>query len=268
MPDFARPLKALLFIYGSAFVFAAFSLWLGADEQGVRPQLALLWLAGSAVLLWAALMLARPKPSEFPQRTRFTAAEYMLAALVVSAGLVLFIHPGWYLSVQAPSGFMALLWGVGWVAGWLGPIAIAVLVLLLAHWFGITLYLDYRQAWWRCQGERLAQALADELRPQLSQSQYLGAKDTQWVARKMAQWVGNNARGRFSLGLPASRLQVSAQATHAQRPEVQETTQQKIHIMVTIAPIAEASTTDGDATDTASGAESRASEELEINIWI
>src|SRR5690554_4182714 len=210
LPGLARPLNALLFLYGSAFVFAALSLWLGADNQGLRPQLALFILAGSAAGLWVALLLSKPKPREFPQRTRFTLAEYWLASLVMSAALILCIHPGWHLSSQAPSGLMALLWGMGWVSAWLGPVALAVLVLLLAHWFAISLYLDYRQAWWRWQHEQHEQAMVDEIGPQLAMSQYLGPKDATWVARKLAQWLSTRARAEFSLALPASRLQVTA----------------------------------------------------------
>lgn len=163
------------------------------------------------MLLWVALLLAKPKPAEFPRRTRFTVVEYWLAAMVMSAALVLFIHPGWHLSSQAPSGMMAVLWGMGWIAGWLGPVTVAVFVLLIAHWFATSLYLDYRQAWWRWQHEQVEQSRTDEILPQLAESRSLGAKDAQWVARKLAQWLSTRARGEFNLALPASRLLVTAQ---------------------------------------------------------
>lgn len=211
LPSLANPIQALLFTYGSALVFAALSLWLSADTQGLRPQLALMALLGSGVALWLGLLLVKPKPSSLPKRTRYTVLEYVLTALLLSAALVLFKHSGWQMSSQPPSGLMAILWGLGWVAAWLGPLALGVLTVVLAHWLGVVVYLDYRQAAWRWQGDRSAQRLIETLLPQLTNTKLLGPKDSLLVAQKLAGWINVTPNDAFKLALPASRLQLDAQ---------------------------------------------------------
>lgn len=189
LPQLAKPFQALLFIYGSAFLFAAMSLWLTSDVQGTRAQLALLWTIGIGVGLWLGLLLAKPKPIQLPQRSRYSALEYWLSACVMAVGLVLLQHPGWVMGQQAPSGLLAIAWGLGWVAAWMGPQALAGLTLLLAHWLALQQYLEYRQTCWRWQATQRERKLTQALETQLQRADLLGPKDTQLVARKLALWL-------------------------------------------------------------------------------
>lgn len=202
--------------YAAAFVLAALARWLTADSQGERINLALSALALGAAALWVSLLLVRPKPVHFPARSRVTCLEYMLASAWLACAGLLVLHPGWQLASQPPSGFMAIVWGISWLASLLGPVVLAFLLACLAHWLLLQWYLDYRQACWIALETRQLKALSGALEAQLvslnaeRDTLHLGNKDAAYTATKLAHWLTYRRHRPFSLELAASGYSISA----------------------------------------------------------
>lgn len=200
---FARLWVAVLFCYGLGWGLAKLLTWLSTDHQGPQWQLAFLGATGVSTAIALALILARPKPHTFPARSYVTLLEYALVASMLAVTLILLRHAGWQLSTQPPQGLLAVAWGIGWVAAWLGPELIAIVVLVLAHWFGLQWYLDYRQYCWQWLQDRSQSQLSQRFAEALAKASALSSKDVLYASRKLSWWYRAKPT-RLELELPGS----------------------------------------------------------------
>ena len=200
----ARPWFALSATYAVSFVLAALFIHLTRGAGAADYQAAFFANSVSLALLWAALLLARPKPKQPRMRSIYAACEYLLVGFILSLALILFFHHGWRITADAPTGFAAIAWGIGWIGAWVGPLVVGILTLLFAHWLWLSIFIDYRRACWQFMQEARIAALLSEVAEAIQESEFLRPKDAEYVGRKLIQWHATTKWKPFELALPSS----------------------------------------------------------------
>lgn len=206
----ARPWFALSATYAVSVMLAAVCIHFTAGPEAADYQTAFFVNSVCLVLLWVALLIARPKPQQPRSRTIYAALEYLLVGFTFSLAVILFLHHGWHLSADAPTGFAAIAWGIAWIGAWLGPMVIGVLTLLLGHWLWLSIYIDYRSACWQFIQEDRTKALLKELLQAIQVDGFLRPKDAEYVGRKLIHWHSTAPWKPFDLGLPSTGVHLHA----------------------------------------------------------
>lgn len=161
-------------------------------------------------IVWAGLLIVRPKPTTRKARQFYTAGEVGLVACLFSFSLVLIIHPGWTLGASPNSGLLSLLWGLAWVANWLGPLPLAFLALIISHYMAINTVASYNDHRVSLQRQTEEERLQAHLQNQLNE--FLSDKNSSYVAARLSTWLGGTAFRPFILELPSSALHITARS--------------------------------------------------------
>lgn len=210
----ARPWFALSATYAASFVLAALFIHFTRGSGAADYQAAFFANSFCLALLWAALLIARPKPKQPRLRSAYVAFEYILVGLIFSLALILFFHHGWIITADAPNGFAAIAWGVGWLGAWLGPLVLGVLALLFGHWLWLNIFIDYRSACWQFVREARIAALLSEVAGAIQEDDFLRPKDAAYVGRKLIQWHATLNWKAFELALPSSGVHLHGYIQH------------------------------------------------------